>query len=159
MAVKCDISRAITLDLIDDGGGNSLTFPWLDIPTPDYNAIAHLGRAGYVQKTLIDTWFYAQVAGLVAQLANNQEGDVSSLDNSVILVCNGCNEGAEETVRGLPYLIIGSAGGFFKQGISVQFPSTVPNNSLLTSVCHAMDLPVASVGSSYTGDVDAALKA
>lgn len=74
-------------------------------------------------------------------------------------MCNGCNEGADETVRGLPYLIIGSAGGFFKQGTCVQFPSTVPNNLLLTSVCHAMDLPLPSVGSSYAGDVDGLLKA
>jgi hypothetical protein len=31
-AVVCGKSRAVTMDLIDNGGGNSLTFPWLNIP-------------------------------------------------------------------------------------------------------------------------------
>ena len=158
-AVKCDVARAITLDLIDDGGGNSLTFPWLGIPTPDYPSIAHQGAAGYPQKTQIDTWFYSQVASLVGQLAANPEGGSTSLDNSVILVCNDCNEGATEAVVSLPYLIIGSGGGFFKQGTCVQFTANVPNNLLLTSICHAMGLQVASVGTKYTGSVDTLLKA
>src|SRR4029450_4915489 len=29
-AVICGKSRAVTMDLIDNGGGNSLTFPWLN---------------------------------------------------------------------------------------------------------------------------------
>ena len=42
-AVICGKSRAVTMDLIDNGGGNSLTFPWLNIPSPDFHAIAHQG--------------------------------------------------------------------------------------------------------------------
>lgn len=158
-AVKCDIARAITLDMVDDGGGYGFTFPWLGIPSPDYNALAHQGAAGYAQKTMVDTWFYSQIADLVGQLAANPEGATTSLDSSVILVCNDCNDGASEMVTNLPYLMVGSGGGFFKQGICVQFPVNVPNNRLLTSICHAMDLPVASVGTGYPGDLDATLKA
>jgi Protein of unknown function (DUF1552) len=158
-AVKCDLARAITLDLIDDGGGLSLTFPWLGIPSPNYEAIAHLGAAGYAQKTQIDTWFYSQVASLVAQLAASPEGGSTALDNSVILVSNDMNEGSAEEVTSIPYLIIGSAGGFFKQGTCVQFAENVPNNQLLTSVCHAMGLPVTSVGTTYLGDIDTLLRA
>jgi hypothetical protein len=158
-AVKCDFARAITIDLIDDGGGNSLTFPWLNIPSPDYSAIAHQGPAGYAQKSQIDTWFYSQVAGLVEQLAGTAESGSSSLDNTVILVCNDMNDGWNEMVKDLPYLIIGSGGGFFKQGTCVQFASNLPNNLLLTSVCHALGLNVASVGTTYPGDLDATLGA
>ncbi len=158
-AVRCDLARAITLDLIDDGGGLSLTFPWLGIPSPNYEAIAHEGTAAHPQKTQIDTWFYSQVARLVGQLAANPEGASTSLDNSVILVCNDMNEGSAEEVVSLPYLIVGSGGGFFKQGTCVQFAANVPNNLLLTSVCHALGLPVASVGTTYTGDLDLLLQA
>jgi len=158
-AVKCDVARAITFDLIDDGGGLSLTFPWLGIPSPNYESIAHEGTAGYPEKTQIDTWFYSQVARLVGQLAANTEGASTSLDNSVILVCNDMNEGAAEEVVSLPYLIVGSGGGFFKQGTCVEFAANVPNNQLLTSVCHAVGLPVASVGTTYTGDLDLLLQA
>jgi hypothetical protein len=155
--VKCDIARAITLDLIDDGGGNSLAFPWLPVPMSDYHALSHTPDPG--PRTTINTWFYSQVADLVGQLAANPEGASTSLDNSVVLVCNDMNEGTDSRVSSLPYLIIGSGGGFFKQGTCVQFPANVPNNRLLTSICHAMDLPVASVGTTYAGDLDATLKA
>ena len=35
-AVICGKARSVTMDLIDNGGGNSLTFPWLNISSPDF---------------------------------------------------------------------------------------------------------------------------
>jgi hypothetical protein len=58
------------MDLIDNGGGSSLTFPWLNISSPDFHAIAHKGSSDYVNKTKIDQWFYeAAVARVVSKLA------------------------------------------------------------------------------------------
>jgi hypothetical protein len=158
-AVKCDLARAITMDLVDNGGGNSLTFPWLNIPSPDFHAIAHLGSTGFPQKVQIDTWFYSQVAYLAGQLAANSEGGATTLDNTALLVINDMNEGDFHDVRSLPVLILGSCGGFFKNGTCVQLQSNAPNNQLLTSVCHAMGLMVPNVGDTYTGDLDGVLKA
>ena len=158
-AAKCDLARTITIDLIDDGGGNSLTFPWLNMSSPDYHAIAHLGASGYPNKTKIDTWFFERLAGLVKDLASAPEGSGTVLDNTCILVCNDMNEGSNHWVKGIPYFIIGSCGGFFKQGQVLSFPSAVPNNQLLTTVCHAMGLQVATVGANYSGDLDSQLKA
>jgi hypothetical protein len=157
-AVKCDFARCITVDLIDDGGGNSLTFPWLDVERIDYHAIAHKGQDAYGDKAPIDTWFMQQVAALVADLAGTPEGNGSVLDNTCILVTNDMNEGANHYVAEVPYLIIGSAGGFFKQGETVTLPRNVPNNQLLTTVCHAMGLELAGIGA-YPGDLDSVLRA
>jgi len=159
-SIACDKARAITLDLIDDGGGNSLTFPWLDIPSPDYHAISHLGQSGYAQKTQIDQWFYKQaVAELVSKLAATPEGDGSALDNTVVLVCSDMNEGSNHYVGSIPYLLIGSCGGFFKTGRLVTLPKQVPNNQLLTSMCHAMGVNIESVGDpKYPGDLDSVLR-
>ena len=158
-AVICGKARAVTMDLIDDGGGNSLNFPWLNISSPDYHAIAHQGSAGYTQKTAIDQWFYqASVAEVVSKLAAAPEGSGSVLDNTVILVAQDMNEGSNHGIFSIPYLIIGSGGGFFKTGRMVTFPSQVPNNQLLTSIAHAMGLNVAGVGNpKYTGDLDSVL--
>lgn len=158
-AIACDKARAITLDLIDDGGGNSLTFPWLNIASPDYHAIAHQGSAGYAQKTQIDTWYYKQaVARVLSKLAETVEGSGTALDNTVILVANDMNEGSQHYVGNIPYLLIGSCGGFFKTGRMVTLPKNVPNNQLLTTLCHAMGVQVASVGDKkYTGDLDSVL--
>jgi hypothetical protein len=158
-AVICGKARAVTMDLIDDGGGNSLNFPWLNISSPDYHAIAHQGSGGYTQKTAIDQWFYqASVAEVVSKLAAAPEGGGSVLDNTVILVAQDMNEGSNHGIFSIPYLIIGSGGGFFKTGRMVTFPSQVPNNQLLTSIAHAMGLKVAGVGNpKYTGDLDSVL--
>jgi Protein of unknown function (DUF1552) len=159
-AISCDKARAITMDLIDDGGGNSLTFPWLGIASPDYHAVAHQGSAGYTNKTKIDTWYYQQaVAGLVSKLAATPEGAGSALDNTVILVTNDMNEGSNHGTFSIPYLIIGSCSGFFKTGRTVTFDKPVANNQLLTTLCHAMGVNLASVGDpKYGGDLDSVLQ-
>ena len=159
-AVICGKSRAVTMDLIDNGGGNSLTFPWLNIPSPDFHAIAHQGSANYAQKAVIDQWFYqACVAEVVGKLAAASEGTGTVLDNTVILVTNDMSEGAAHFVGQIPYVIIGSGGGFFKTGRTVTFPNQIPNNHLLTSVLHALGMTsVTGVGDpKYAGNIDTAL--
>jgi hypothetical protein len=161
-AVVCGKSRAVTMDLIDNGGGNSLTFPWLNIPSPDFHAIAHQGSANYAQKAVIDQWFYsACVAEVVGKLAAVTEGSGTVLDNTVILVGNDMSEGAAHYVGQIPYVVIGSGGGFFKTGRMVTFPNQVPNNQLLTSILHALGMTsVTGVGDpKYTGSLDSALTA
>ncbi len=69
------------------------------------------------------------------------------------------SEGDFHDVQNLPIVIVGSGGGFFKTGVCVQPPANVPHNQLLTSVCHAMGLEVASVGDTYTGNLDSLLQA
>ena len=70
------------------------------------------------------------------------------------------SEGSFHDVRGVPCLMVGSCGGFFKQGMCVQLAANAPNNQLLTSIMHAMGMSsVTSVGSTYTGDLDTVLKA
>jgi len=160
-AVICGKARSVTMDLIDNGGGNSLTFPWLNIPSPDFHAIAHQGSANYTQKSVIDQWFYQQcVAELVGKLAAVQEGSGTVLDNTVILVSNDMMEGASHYVGSIPYVMIGSAGGVFKTGRLVTFPSSQPNNKLLTTILHAFGIASTGVGpANYAGDVDSALMA
>jgi len=99
-----------------------------------------------------------EIASLVADLAATPEGNGSVLDNTCILLMNDMNEGANHWVGEVPYLIIGGAGGFFKQGQTVTLPHTVPNNQLLTTLCHAMGLEIASIGA-YSGDLDSVLRA
>ncbi len=161
-AVICGQARAVTMDLIDNGGGNSLTFPWINIPSPDMHAIAHQGTANYDQKSQIDRWFYQQcVAELCAKLDAAAEGTGTVLDNTVMLVMSDMSEGAEHYVGRIPYVIVGSGGGFFKTGRTVTFGSQVPNNKLLTSVLHALGMTsVTGVGDpKYAGDIDSALTA
>ena len=69
------------------------------------------------------------------------------------------SEGAAHYVGQIPYVIIGSGGGFFKTGRMVTFPNQVPNNHLLTSILHALGMTsVTGVGDpKYAGNIDTAL--
>lgn len=159
-AVICGKARSVTMDLIDNGGGNSLTFPWLNISSPDFHAIAHQGSDNYTQKLVIDQWFYQQcVAQIVGKLAAVPEGNGTVLDNTAILVCNDMMEGASHYVGGIPYVLIGSAGGAFKTGRLVTFPNQMPNNKLLTSILHAFGITSGVGPSKYAGDIDSSLMA
>lgn len=157
-AVTCGISNAVTIELVDDGGGNSLTFPWLSVSQSNYHAIAHLGAGAAADKTVIDTWFLQQLAtNLLAPLDAAVEGTGTALDNSCVLVANDMAEGNTHYDKNVPWLMAGSCGGFFKTGRVVEL-NNAPNNQLLTTILHAMGQPsVASVGDMYPGNVDSLL--
>jgi hypothetical protein len=94
---------------------------------------------------------------LLSGLAGATEGSTTALDNSVVLLCNDMREGNDHYTASIPYVMIGSCGGHFKTGQIVGLNGT-PNNHLLTSICHAVGLQVASVGDAkYAGDVDSSL--
>jgi hypothetical protein len=143
VAIKCDLTRVITYDLYDDGGGDGNNFPWLGV-SDDYHKIAHQSTAGYPAKMKIDAWLFSQVANLAQQLDDTMEAGGTALDHSVIMTANDMDEGASHYVGKSPFLLIGSCGGYFKSGV-VRYSKT-PHNKLLATLCNAMDVPVTSYG-------------
>lgn len=166
MALRCDLTRAVSICWADDGGYRPITLPWLDINS-SFHDIAHQGKDGYPTKTKADIWMYQQVARLVKGLNDAPEGNTTALDNSVIVVGNDMNEGSGHYVGGLPFVLIGSCGGYFKTGRTVKLgnwakktgeywngDSGVPHNKLLASLSNAMDVPCDSFGEGYAGTLD-----
>jgi hypothetical protein len=144
-ALKCDLTRVATIDLYDDGGGDGNSFPWLGINS-DYHAVAHGGGGRAAEKTKIDAYLYSQVAGLAKQLDETPEGGGTALDNSVICVGNGQEDGSSHQVWPIPFLLIGSAGGYFKTGRVVKYPVKTPHNKLLATIVTAMGFPTQDYG-------------
>jgi hypothetical protein len=163
-ALVCGAASVITLDLMNDGGGNDLTFPTLGIASPDYHAITHSSdtltknptATVAVQKSTIDAWWYKNVATLLGILDGFAEGDGTALDNSVIVSANDMSIG--HSTKNIPYILYGGAGGFFKTGRMVDTKG-VANNLLLTTICHAMGLStITGVGAAkYAGNIDSLL--
>jgi hypothetical protein len=119
MALRCDITRSVSICWADDGGYRPITLPWLDINS-SFHDIAHLGKDGYATKIKADVWMWEQVARLAKGLNDAVEGTTTALDNSVIVVGNDMNEGSGHYVGGMPFVLIGSAGGYFKTGQTVK---------------------------------------
>jgi hypothetical protein len=166
MALRCDLTRSVSICWADDGGYRPITLPWLDINS-SFHDIAHQGKAGYATKIKADVWMWEQVARLVKGLNDAVEGSSTALDNSVIVVGNDMNEGSGHYVGGLPFVLIGSCGGYFKTGRTVKLgnwakktgeywngDSGVPHNKLLASISNALDVPTTAFGEGYAGTLD-----
>jgi hypothetical protein len=164
VALRCDMTRAVSMVWGADGGSGPGSFPFLGV-SGDYHGIAHQGSAGYPAKTKIDSWYYTQVAYLAQALDATAESGGTVLDNSVIGVTTDMNEGASHYVGRLPFLLIGSAGGYLKTGRVVKLgtwagktgtywngDSGVANNQLLATLGNALGMPNGNAfGTGYAG--------
>jgi len=152
VALKCDITRVVTITLYDDGGGDGNSFPFLGV-NRDYHQVAHGGSGSAADKIKIDNWIYSNVANLAQQLDSTPEAGGTALDHSVIATFSDMNDGADHFNGKIPITLTGSCGGYFKTGKAFRYKS-VAHNKLLTSICNAMDLPVTGVGAAaYAGNL------
>jgi hypothetical protein len=170
-ALRCDLTRVVSMTFYDDHGKYNVRFPWLNI-SDDYHPLAHAERPGYATKYKIDAWLFSQVALLAKDLEETVELGKTALDNSVIVASSDMNAGWSHYVGGLPFLLIGSCGGYFKTegravklgkwaGKTSDFTSAggVPHNKLLASLSNAMDVPLQGFGDQkYTGTLDTELR-
>jgi hypothetical protein len=181
-AIRCDITRSVSLTWADDGGSGPGSLPFLNLTSvtikqadggSEIHAIAHQGAAGYDQKIKIDTWYMTQLAYLATALDDTAEAGGTALDHSVIVMGNDMAEGSFHSVNAIPFVLVGSAGGFIKTGRTVRVGtwatrtgmywkggnSGVPNNRLLASLSSAMDVPVDTFGAAnYAGTLNTELK-
>jgi len=152
IALKCDVTRVVTITMFDDGGGDGNTFPWLGV-NKDYHAVAHLGAAGASDKNNIDGWIYSNVGSLAQQLDATMEGAGTALDNSVIFTFSDMEDGSSHFNGNIPITLTGKAGGYLKTNQVLHYPG-VAHNKLLTTLCNAMDLPVTGIGAAaYAGNL------
>jgi hypothetical protein len=165
LALACDFTRVATLQF--DRGAAGPTFRWDGI-MHEYNhhKLSH-GKvrddcfgdstedgcadvAGYEDMLFdIDRWHQTKLARLLSRLESYVEADGKTvLDNSVILYSNELSDGKGHSYLDLPYLLAGSCGGYFKQGMYLMLgnpdnPSedrVAPHNKLLNTMVNAMGI-------------------
>ena len=133
-ALACDLTRVATLVL-----GTSYV-PWLGFGD-EHHLLSHEVSSvedAHRKVTQIDRWHSEKIAALAMQLRSIPEGDGTVLDNTVIVWVNELATG-DHTYRSMPFLLIGSCGGYFRTGRSLGFGGT-PHNRLLVSLRNAMGI-------------------
>jgi hypothetical protein len=152
VALICDVTRVATFDLFCDGGGDGNSFPQAG-STRDYHTVAH-DQSASVEKTKIDNWLFTQVAGMIKQLDGAMEAGGTVLDHSVVLTATDMDNGANHYIGNIPFVLIGSCGGYFKTGRMVKY-SKIPHNRLLATLGNAMGMTLTSFGAKgYEGTLD-----
>lgn len=137
MAFACDLTRVGTLQW--GWAGANTKHPWLDI-NEWHHTLSHepISNDGAMDKLVsVNRWYSEQLAYFLGRLAEMPEGDGTVLDNTVVLWCNELSDGRFHTHQNMPWLLAGSAGGYFRTGRYMQYANK-SHNDLLLSLCHAM---------------------
>jgi hypothetical protein len=153
MAISCDLTRVGTLMWSNSTANHVLSFVDPNI-VEGHHSIAHKGDEDQVkiaQNTKINTWYAAQLAYLLDRLAAIPEGDGTVLGNTVVLWTNEQAKGNNHDRHDMPYVLAGSAGGYFKTGRYVQFPEKVGHNRLMVSLLNSMGIEADEFGNPEFG--------
>jgi hypothetical protein len=171
MSLKCGVTQVATMQMVDAGGGHipfnfvpgvggMSTVPsaastglrtWHDL---SHNPVTN----GVDMKSIVDKWCITQFATMLDQMVATPEPGGTMLDNSVVLITNHMQDGANHDTQKLPWMLAGSCQGFFKTGQSALSTGN-PINGVLTDVCNAMGVPVTYFGDPGFGKSWAGLRA
>jgi hypothetical protein len=120
-ALRCDLTRAVSLVWADHGGSAPYALPFLNLGGSDMDVgevhdIAHRGPDGYALKAKIDAWYMSQLAYLAQALDGTTEGGGTLLDNSLLVMGNAQAEGSTHRLDDIPFILVGGAGGALRTG-------------------------------------------
>jgi hypothetical protein len=169
-AFAADLTRVAVMQIGDQGAAH-LILSWSplnyksggpnpgDANTGDVNGFHAIAHRNVVDKVTCDTWFQSQVAYVIGQMKTVVDpSGKSMLDNSVVVGMNNMRTGTHETT-GVPVVMAGSCGGYFRTGRSLKLPAGTPNNAVLVALCNAMGAHTDTFGAAMYGGELAALKA
>jgi hypothetical protein len=156
--LRCGISRVATLQL-SDATGTQIDFgfvpglppraPGTKAPTRNWSDLGHNPILGGVDhKRIVDEFWMSQLAMLIAQLQASPDGAGTLFDSTVILWGNNMQDGANRAAQKIPWLLAGSAGGYFKTGACLGGGTTT---QVLASLCGAMGVAAHPYGAPYPG--------
>ncbi|PRQ03743.1 hypothetical protein ENSA5_12930 [Enhygromyxa salina] len=153
MAFACDITRVGTIMWTRSAANHVFSFvdPMI---VEGHHSLAHKGDQDTVkiaQNTLVSAWYAEQLAYLITRLKAIPEGDGTVFDNTVILWTNEQAKGNNHSRHDMPYLLAGSAGGYFKTGRYITQDGDVGHNKLMVSLLNAMGIETETFGNPEFG--------
>jgi hypothetical protein len=110
LAFQTDTTRFCTLKLNNDH--SSLRFPHLKVDYMIHHLLSHSDSADWLK---VNQFFVEQVAYVARKLAAIQEGERTTLENSMILFCSSMLNGGHDASQ-LPVVLLGGAGGRIQGG-------------------------------------------
>jgi hypothetical protein len=158
-ALRCDLTRVVTLQLADArGSGVSLDFvPGIPGAGADWGRIARApARPTADPKRLADRWFMGLFARLLGAMSAGPAG-ATLLDHSAVLWATTMNDG-DSNAQKLPWLLAGKCGGYFRTG-QVADSAGKPLHGVLAEICNALQVPVEFYGDRAFGAPMAGLAA
>lgn len=138
-AFACDLTRVGGIQF--SNAKNHIRFPWIE-SLGDGHQLSHAGpsnTSAFNEWVARDTWFATQFAYLLGALAAIPEGDGTMLDNTAVLWINELSQGNTHSHIDMPFVLAGSAGGYFETGQFLQY-GNVSHSNLLVSLQNAFGI-------------------
>ena len=145
MAFACDLVRVASVQF--SSAINDIRMPWLNSMGQGHT-LSHSptsSESARQERIRRSNWFAQQLAHLCDRLAAVPEGDGTVLDNTLIVWGNEVSWGNVHSHDNMPFLMIGSAGGYFRTGRYLEYDGD-SHNKLLVSILHAMGVPKDNFG-------------
>jgi hypothetical protein len=147
-ACQCDLTRVITF-MSEIPLNTQTNFSFIGVDSSNYHdEISHHGgdptKLAGIQT--VNTFYAEQFAYFLSKLAAMTDPDGSSvLDNSIILFTSEFGDGDNHYHWDLPMLVAGGAGGLFKTGRHIAYPSSADNGSNSMETARRGDMPLANL--------------
>jgi hypothetical protein len=159
LTMMCDYNRVIVMQW-----PGFVTFKWDGMDHQyDHHGLSHRNGSVAVGGTCapgvidsinqIDNWYAGKYAKLVGLIDSIKEGDKTMLDNSAVMWLPELADGNAHNNNNLPIVIAGSAGGYFKQGQSINLDTKTLGTGNSEASCTATSDSVGFNTGSNTGNV------
>ena len=159
LTMMCDSNRMIILQW-----PGFVTFTWDGMMhTSDHHGLSHRNGSVAVGGTCaanvidninqIDTWYAGRYAKLVHLINSINENGASMLDNSMVMWLPELADGNAHNNNNLPIVIAGSAGGYLKQGQSINLDTKTLGTGNSEASCTNGNTSVGFNTGSSTGNV------
>jgi hypothetical protein len=139
-AFQCDVTRVATLQW--GNSNDQCTYSWLGVNTLGHDMAHNNNNCDPSGEKKLKTyrWYSEQFAYLLNKLSNATEADGSTMiDNTVVLWASEFSESNGHSADKLMWLLMGNAGGYFKQGQIIDFKGRSLND-LHTTLGNAFGL-------------------
>ncbi len=154
MAFACDLTRVATLQW--SAATNNRPYPWLQYDdgtglkaiADDEHILGHNPDSNvhaWGKLRVIRRWYMEQLAYLLGKLAAVPEGGGTLLDNTVVVMTSELSKGSTHSLRDVPFILAGGAGGRLAGNRYLTYGNT-PHNNLWVSLMNAMGVPGTTFG-------------
>lgn len=140
MALACDLTRVGSIMWSNSVGQKVHTWQGISDAHHDLSHEGDSNADAQAKLVKINTWYAQQFAYLIDAMKKIPEGSGTMFDNTVIVWGNELGVGNSHTRRDIPFILAGSAGGYFKTGRHLKYADGTRHNDLLVSICQAMGL-------------------
>jgi hypothetical protein len=160
-ALKCGITRVATLQT-GDSSGNNINFAFVPgVPSQgtgyksafrNWHDLGHNPVLGGVDhKRIVDKWFMDQWSAVFTQMKAIPEADGSLFDNTLTLVGNHMEDGANHNAGAVPWILFGGKNlGYFAEGQCLN-PNGGRTANVNASISEAFGVPQQPFGPVLAG--------